>query len=75
LRGKSGSQKVHLRRRKVTRQVVIVEKTTEIKTVEVPVTEVVQQAIPSWMLLTIIIIGAILVIALIILIIRTRRAA
>jgi hypothetical protein len=58
-----------------TEQVVIVEKTTEIKTVEVPVTEVVQQAIPSWMLLTIIIIGAILVIALIILIIRTRRAA
>jgi hypothetical protein len=42
---------------------------------EVPTTTVVQQPIPSWMLLTIIIIGAILVIALIVLIVRTRRVA
>ncbi|MFC2020885.1 WD40/YVTN/BNR-like repeat-containing protein [Chloroflexota bacterium] len=43
--------------------------------VKVPETTVVQQAIPSWMLLTIIIIGAVLVIALIVLIVRTRRVA
>jgi hypothetical protein len=42
---------------------------------EVPTTEVVQQAIPEWMLLTIIIIGAVLIIALIVLIVRTRRVA
>lgn len=40
-----------------------------------PQTIVQEQPIPSWMLLTIIVIGAILVIALIVLIVRTRRVA
>ncbi|MBA7615449.1 hypothetical protein ES703_22730 [subsurface metagenome] len=47
----------------------------EVQIVKVPETTVVQQAIPDWMLLTIIIIGAVLVIALIVLIVRTRRIA
>jgi hypothetical protein len=42
---------------------------------EVPTTEVIQEAIPQWMLMTIIIIGAVLIIALIVLIVRTRRVA
>jgi len=40
-----------------------------------PVIEKQAQPIPSWMLMTIIVIGAILIIALIILIVRTRRVA
>lgn len=47
----------------------------EIKIVEVPKETIVQQPIPSWMLLTIIVIGAVLIIALIVLIVRTRRVA
>jgi len=48
----------------------------KITVVEIPgATRVVQQAIPEWMLLTIIIIGAVLVIALVVLIVRTRRIA
>lgn len=43
--------------------------------IEVTKEVAVQQPIPSWMLLTIIVIGAILVIALIVLIVRTRRVA
>ena len=49
----------------------------KVTVIEIPTTktEVVQQSIPSWMLLTIIGIGAALVIALIVLIVRTRRVA
>ena len=43
--------------------------------VQVPVEKIVQQPIPNWMLMTIIVIGAVLVIALIVLIVRTRRVA
>lgn len=43
--------------------------------VQVPVEKIVQQSIPNWMLMTIIVIGAVLIIALIILIVRTRRVA
>jgi hypothetical protein len=39
-----------------------------------PAPQVVQQAIPDWMLITIIAIGAVLVITVIVLIVRTRRA-
>jgi hypothetical protein len=47
-----------------------------VQTIEVPgETVVVQQPIPQWMLMTIIIIGAILVIALLVLIMRTRKTA
>jgi hypothetical protein len=46
----------------------------EVVTVEVPVPGP-AQAIPNWMLLTIIGIGAVLIIALIVLIVRTRRVA
>jgi hypothetical protein len=53
---------------------IVIEPTppTEVKVVEVPV-QGPPQAIPDWMLLTIIGIGAVLVIALIVLIVRTRR--
>jgi hypothetical protein len=53
---------------------VVIEPTppTEVTVVEVPV-QGPPQAIPNWMLLTIIGIGAVLVIALIVLIVRTRR--
>lgn len=43
--------------------------------IQVPVEKIVQQSIPNWMLMTIIVIGAILVVALIVLIVRTRRVA
>jgi hypothetical protein len=58
-----------------TTTTVTVAGTPEIKVVEVPKDVIVQQPIPSWMLMTIIIIGAILVIALIVLIVRTRKTA
>ena len=58
---------------------VIIEKEpappAQIKIVEVPKTELVQQAIPAGLLWAIIGIGAVLVIALIVLIVRTRRVA
>ena len=43
--------------------------------IQVPVEKIVQQPIPNWMLMTIIVIGAVLIIALIVLIVRTRRVA
>lgn len=52
---------------------VIVTQPGEIKIVQVPVEKIVPQAIPSYMLWLIIGIGAVLIIALIILIVRTRR--
>jgi hypothetical protein len=58
-----------------TTTTVTVPGTPEIKVVEVPKDVIVQQPIPSWMLMTIIVIGAILVIALIVLIVRTRKTA
>jgi hypothetical protein len=58
-----------------TTTTVTVAGTPEIKVVEVPKETIVQQPIPSWMLMTIIVIGAILVIALIVLIVRTRKTA
>jgi hypothetical protein len=63
---------------KVEPAVITIEKPAppaEIKVVEIPKEVVVQQQIPSWMLMTIIVIGAVLVIALIVLIVRTRRVA
>jgi len=58
-------------------QVIVVEQApplpAQIVTVEKEV--LVQQPIPNWMLMTIIVIGAVLVIALIVLIVRTRRVA
>jgi hypothetical protein len=57
-----------------TTTTVTVPGPTTIQTVPVQ-GPVVQQPIPSWMLMTIIIIGAILVIALIVLIVRTRKTA
>jgi hypothetical protein len=50
---------------------VIIQKETEVKVVEVPVPQ--PQPIPSYLLWIIIAVGAILVIALIVLIVRTRR--
>ncbi len=47
----------------------------EIKIVQVPVEKVVPQAIPSYLLWAIICVGAVLIIALIVLIVRTRRVA
>ena len=59
--------------------VVITEPTAPeppvIEVVEVPVQTVVQQAIPTYLLWLIIGVGAVLVIALIVLIVRTRRVA
>ena len=46
---------------------------TEVQVVEVPGPAAPPAAIPAWMLLTIIGIGAVLVIALVVLIVRTRR--
>jgi hypothetical protein len=47
----------------------------QVQVVQIPVEKIVQQSIPNWMLMTIIVIGAVLVIALIVLIVRTRRVA
>jgi hypothetical protein len=48
----------------------------KVTAIEIPgPTKVIQQSIPNWMLLTIIIIGAVLIVALIVLIVRTRRVA
>ncbi|MBI4283296.1 MAG: hypothetical protein HY663_02360 [Chloroflexi bacterium] len=46
---------------------------TEVQVVQVPVEKIVPQAIPSYLLWAIIFIGAVLIIALIILIVRTRK--
>jgi hypothetical protein len=43
--------------------------------ITVPIVQTKEQPIPSWMLMTIIVIGLVLIIALIILIVRTRRVA
>ncbi|MFC2071779.1 WD40/YVTN/BNR-like repeat-containing protein [Chloroflexota bacterium] len=48
---------------------------TKVQIVEVPVQTLVEQPIPSYLLWTIIAIGALLIIALIVLIVRTRRVA
>jgi hypothetical protein len=48
---------------------------TTIEIVEVPVETIVQQPIPSYILWTVVAIGALLIIALIVLIVRTRRVA
>ena len=53
--------------------VVVQPGKTEIQVIQVPVEKVVPQAIPSYLLWTIIFVGAVLIIALIILIVRTRR--
>lgn len=60
-----------------TEQVIVKEVTPAPppQIVQVPVEKIVQQPIPNWMLMTIIVIGAVLVIALIVLIVRTRRVA
>jgi hypothetical protein len=54
---------------------VVVTQPGEVKIVEVPTQTTVPQAIPDYLLWLIIIIGAVLVIALIVLIVRTRRVA
>jgi hypothetical protein len=56
---------------------VVIEPTppTKVEVVKVPVEKVVPQAIPNYLLWTIIGVGAILVISLIVLIVRTRRVA
>jgi hypothetical protein len=60
-----------------TQQIIITESAPPAVTTTVETTKevLVPQPIPSWMLMTIIVIGAVLVIALIVLIVRTRRVA
>ena len=57
-------------------QIIITEPgETIIEIVEVPIQTIIEQPIPSYLLVTVIIIGAVLIVALIILIVRTRRVA
>ncbi len=58
-----------------TPAVIVTPAEKEIQVIQVPVEKLVEQAIPSYLLWAIIVVGAVLVIALIVLIVRTRRVA